>query len=224
MLVGFKEVWQNKSLLLLTMAFSSFIGLYFSLGNVMSSIFNPIGFSPMQISAIGLTMLAFGIIGATLTGWFLDKTNAYKKLLMFLIGISLVTFSLLAHQIIVTRSLTIMICYMAVLGMAMISVLPTSLGLGVELSFPLQPALVNGVMYMFAQALGCAQSLAYSFTMEVDINDYATAEEVTEARQHRIFYLAIVFVVVILFSLVCLIFVKEDLKRLRFNQYKNEEP
>lgn len=42
------------------------------------------------------------------------------------------------------------IFYMVILGMAMISVLPASIGLGVEITFPMQPALVSGVMMMFA--------------------------------------------------------------------------
>jgi len=95
-------------------------------------------------------MLGSGIIGASLTGWFLDKTAAYKKLLLFLLSASLIIFGLLMHQIIATKSFGMILCYMVFLGIAMVSVLPASLGLGVELTFPLQPALVNGVMLMFA--------------------------------------------------------------------------
>mmetsp|Transcript_35234 Transcript_35234/g.46400 ORF Transcript_35234/g.46400 Transcript_35234/m.46400 type:complete len:126 (-) Transcript_35234:124-501(-) len=44
-LVGLKEIWNNKSFCALTITFACFIGLYFSLGNVLSSLFNPIGFN-----------------------------------------------------------------------------------------------------------------------------------------------------------------------------------
>ena len=35
-------------------------------------------------------------------------------------------------------------------GITIISMMPACLGLGIELTFPMSPALVNGVMFMFA--------------------------------------------------------------------------
>ena len=35
-------------------------------------------------------------------------------------------------------------------GITMISMMPACLGLGIELTFPMSPALVNGVMLLFA--------------------------------------------------------------------------
>ena len=40
---GIKEAWKNKSFVLLTVAFSNFVGLYFSLGSFLSNFFNPFG-------------------------------------------------------------------------------------------------------------------------------------------------------------------------------------
>ena len=117
-------------------------------------------------------MLASGFIGVSITGAFLDKTNAYKKLLIFLVMISFAFFGLLLHQFLGACSYGMIIFYMVILGMAMISVLPASIGLGVEITFPMQPALVSGVMMMFAQISGCLQSVVYSAIMDVDANDY----------------------------------------------------
>lgn len=172
--IGLKEICTNKSLLLLTIAFSSYIGLYFSLGNIISSLFTPLGFSPMQIALFALTMLSSGVVGAALTGCFLDRKAQYKKLLIFLMIVTFFTFGLVAHQVMTMKSFSIINIYMLILGMAMISVLPTSLGLGIELTFPLQPALVNGVMLMFAQIMGFVQSIVYSVMMDVDPTDYST--------------------------------------------------
>jgi len=76
---GIKDLCANRSLLLLIICFSSFIGLFFSLGNVMSSMFNPFGQTPSNMAVIGLIMLGSGFVGATVTGIILDKTSAYKK-------------------------------------------------------------------------------------------------------------------------------------------------
>ena len=69
-----RELKANKSLLYLTLAFSSYIGLYFSLGNVVSAVFHPFGFGPLDISMVGIVMLGCGIIGAGLIGVIIDKT------------------------------------------------------------------------------------------------------------------------------------------------------
>ncbi len=81
------------------MAFGSFIGLYFSLGSIMSSLFYPIGFSPKDVATIGLIMLASGVVGAALTGGCLDKTGAYKKTILLYIGCSMILFALLAMEL-----------------------------------------------------------------------------------------------------------------------------
>lgn len=84
-------------MLFLTISFACYIGVYFSLGNILSSLFYPLGFDSMQIACIGVTMLFSGFIGVSLTGVILDKTNAYKKLLIFLVMISFAFFGLLLH-------------------------------------------------------------------------------------------------------------------------------
>ena len=72
----------------------AFIGLFFSLGNIMSSLFSPIGIAPVDVAMIGLIMLGSGVVGAAASGWFLDKTQAYKKLILVLLGFSGVAFAL----------------------------------------------------------------------------------------------------------------------------------
>ena len=76
--------------------FTFLVGLCFSLGNIMSSMFGPIeGVTPFDVAMIGLIMLGSGIIGATLTGWILDKTAAYKKLILVLIAATAISVTLI---------------------------------------------------------------------------------------------------------------------------------
>lgn len=109
------------------------------------------------------------------------------------------------------------IFYMVILGMAMISVLPASIGLGVEITFPMQPALVSGVMMMFAQISGCLQSVVYSAIMDVDANDYPTEQELNDVRHRRIIDTVLISFLFLLITLLGVFCVKEDLKRLRYN-------
>jgi len=218
LLVGLKEIFNNRSLLLLTIAFASFIGLYFSLGNIMSSLFHPIGFGPMEISSIGLTMLSSGVVGAAFTGWILDKTAAYRKLLLFLTLFTGISFGLISFEVFHAQKLSTILMYMTMLGSSMISVLPTSLGLGVELTFPMQPALVNGGMLVFVQLSGCLQSVFYSTLMDTDPSYYDSEEALNAARTRKLKSIMIIFGFISLLSFTLVCFVKEDLKRLRFNQ------
>ena len=78
---GIGVLCKNRSVLLLVIAFSSFIGLFFTLGNVLSSMFNPYALGPPQLAIIGITMLCSGFIGSALTGIILDKTGAYKSMI-----------------------------------------------------------------------------------------------------------------------------------------------
>ena len=145
-----KEAWNNRSLLWLTVGFSTFIGLYFSLGNVMSAMFNPFDITPFEVAVIGLIFLGSGVLGAAMTGMILDKTSAYKLLLIVLSVVAIISMSLVAFSLMTFASNAIMRFLFFWAGLSMVSVLPAALGLGIELTFPLAPPLVNGMMMMFA--------------------------------------------------------------------------
>ena len=177
-----KEAWKNRSLLLLTTGFSTFIGLYFSLGNVMSAMFNPFDTSPFEVAVIGLMMLGSGVLGAAFTGMVLDKTAAYKILLIVFNVVAIISMSSIAYSLVTFASNAIIRFIMFWLGISMVSVLPVALGLGIELTFPLAPPLVNGMMMMFAQINGFIQSFTYSAIMDIDPANYDTAEAVLAER------------------------------------------
>ena len=68
------------------------------------------------------------------------------------------------------------------LGFSMVAVIPSGLGLGIELTFPMQPALVNGMMFLTAHINGAIQSLIYSAIMDIDPLNYDSSEEVLAER------------------------------------------
>ena len=168
-------------------------------------------------------MLGAGVFGAAMTGIILDKTQAYKRLILICIAISMVAFMLIANNLLDggTTAMLRLICF--ILGLVLIPVIPASLGLGIELTFPLQPSLVNGSMYMFAQIQTTLQGLTYSSVMDVDPTDYATATEVNDVRKFRAMLCCGLYLFVILISFGCFVFVKEDLKRLHFKNTTKPE-
>ena len=210
------ELCKNRSLLLLTVGFSTFIGLYFSLGNICSALFSPFNTTPFEVAVIGLIMLGSGIFGAALTGMILDKTAAYKRLLIVLSVITIISTSLFSYSLMTFASNAMIRFFVFWQGISMVSVLPAALGLGIELTFPLAPPLVNGMMMMFAQINSFVQSFTYSAIMDIDPADFDSAEELLAERQIRSKYCLIPILFVLLVAFVCFIFVQEDLKRTRY--------
>ena len=221
-----KEACKNRSLLCLTLGFSTFIGLYFSLGNVMSAMFNPFDITPFEVAVIGLIMLGSGMLGAAVSGMILDKTSAYKILLIICSVIAMIAMCFIAYSMMHFASNAIIRFLMFWLGISMVSVLPAGLGLGIELTFPLAPPLVNGMMMMFAQINGFVQSFTYSAIMDIDPANYDTAEDLLAERQIRSKYCLIPILCVLVIAWICFMFVTEDLKRTRYahdNDFQQEK-
>ena len=63
------------------------------------------------------------------------------------------------------------------LGLSAVAILPASLGLSIELTFPLPPPLVNGVLMMLANISAVLQSLTYSKMMDVDPSEFEGDEK-----------------------------------------------
>ena len=135
---------------------------------------------------IGLIMLVGGVFGAVVSGIILDRTQAYKRLIQVMMLAASIVLGLIYHNILTGGPVGLLYFLVGVLGFAMFSVLPSSLGLGVELTFPMQPALVNGTMMICAQISACLQSLTFSAVLDVDPAHFDTTEELNEKRIGRV--------------------------------------
>ena len=104
-------------------------------------------------------------------------------------------------------------------GIATISFFPTCLSYGAELTFPLQPALVNAFMNFLGQMCTFVITIAASMITDVD---GAETEEIS--HETRLVRQANTMSVVYLFGICCFLtfilsfFVKEDLRRVNYNQ------
>lgn len=104
------------------------------------------------MAIIGVIMLLAGVFGATITGIVLDKTAAFKRLITISILVFLLTFALFCYSVLADCSHILTFVLMFPFGFSLVSIMPASLGLGVELTFPkIEPVLVNGMMLLFAQ-------------------------------------------------------------------------
>lgn len=139
--------------MLIIMSFALMFGFYVALGNLISNIFTPFGMQASEIAMVGLYLLAAGVVGAVSVGAFVDRTGLYKGTTLVL-GFANIVFLTILNQTLyhIDDSKTrfyISACFM---GFTSVAYIPLSLGFSAELTFPLQPALVNGAMILAGQA------------------------------------------------------------------------
>ena len=60
---------------------------------------------------------------------------------------------------------------MVVLGFSSVSIIPLSLSFAAELTFPLQPAMVNGAIILAGQMVAVIQNLIFAFMIDVKTTD-----------------------------------------------------
>ena len=213
----------NSSFLLLTLAFGLIFGSYVGFANLVSNLLDPFGLEPQDIARIGMGLLFSGIIGAVATGLFVDRTGKYKStcLAMAFLTSALV---LCMTWTLKTQVMAAFIALACALGFSAVGYVPVALAFGVELTFPMAAATVNGSMLLLGQAFGFAQSLIVTFISDDRaVDDLLTVEELLTVRQRRsmiaVAYLGLVVFVALWISCA----VKEDLRRLKYIAKTNDK-
>ena len=206
--------------MLLGISFALPFGAFLAIGALMSNLFDPFGFGPGELSTLALLMLGSGILGAVLTGVFIDKTNKYKSTMHFLLFMTM--FSTI--MIIVTLSYyleneSMFLGLFELLGFVSTGFVPLALSYGAELTFPLQPALVNGTLTLLGSVFSFILGLMATYMNTEGKNDHLLSpEELNHVKRQRskavISALAVAAGIAFLLSF-C---IKEDLRRLRYEE------
>lgn len=142
-----KEMLANKNFLLLTIGYALTYGIYCTVGSTISNLLHPFGFSPSEISIAGGSCMLSGVIGALLIGLYVDHTSLYRRTHLILGFMVIVSIFMVAY--VLTHSngeLLPILASTIVFGISGVSFFPVALSYGAELTFPLQPALVNATM------------------------------------------------------------------------------
>ena len=145
-------------------AFIIMWGSYVTLGNVLTPFFNPNGFTPTQISLIGVIFVFSGVVGCYIMGFFIDKTQ--KHLLgIRIITISLGTLYLLANLIIPPGILVLTCVFAFFAGMLNVPILPAAYSYATKQTGNMPPAVVNGLMMSGAQVYCLCSSLVMTYIL-----------------------------------------------------------
>ena len=129
---------KNTSFTLLLVCFAMMFGFYISLGNLISSIFAPFGFSPSEIAQLGLYLLVAGIIGAVIIGAWVDRTGTYKVSTIVIVAANMLFLTSTNWTIYhLEFSKALFMTSTILMGFASVSFIPLALGFAAELTFPL---------------------------------------------------------------------------------------
>ena len=140
---------ENTAFMLLCLSFALMFGFYVSLGNLISSIFSPFGLSPYEISMLGLYLLVAGIIGAVVVGAFVDRTGTYKMTMIVLSLLNTIFLTAVNQTVYhIDNSYTLFLVSLILMGFSSVSYIPLCFSFAAEVTFPLQPALINGAMLL----------------------------------------------------------------------------
>ena len=213
---SFRLMKENNSFMLLTVGFALTFGGYVGFSNLASNLLDPFGLKPSQIAQIGICLLVAGMIGAVIAGIFVDRTAKYKftalsGLTVTFISVLVMTYALHSFNTNLFIGMTF------ILGIGAVGYIPVSLAFGIELTFPMPAATVNGSMFMVAQALGFVLSSIMMVITDNPAEDPSlTAAAYLEKRQTRSKVGFLLFASVVFLSLCFNLGVTENLRRLKY--------
>ena len=100
-----------------------------------------------DIAMTGLYLLGSGVVGAMLVATWVDRSNTYK-ITTIVLGLANVIFLGIMNQTLyhIDEDRTLFLVAACFMGFTSVSYIPLTLSFAAELTFPLQPALVNGAL------------------------------------------------------------------------------
>ena len=210
----------------MALSYAIVYGVYVSIGTAMSNMLNPFGYTPTQISIAGGTCLFAGVIAALAVGCVLDSTARYKLTHVMLSAMTLLsTIIVIPALAFGNSSLISLLIPILLLGISSVSFFPTALSYGAELTFPLQPALVNAAMNFLGQVMAFAMMGTATLITDVDasqLNAIETEDSIKE-RQSSSYTVIAIMITLLLMNMVLSACVREDLRRINYDKMHQSE-
>ena len=171
-----RELRKNTSFMLLTIQHAMTNGCFLTVGALMSNLLHPFGFTPSEIGQLGLVMTLFGVMSAVLMGVIVDKTAQYRRMHLSLM-FSIVITAWLSIYALWTGVTWFIVVSVTLMGICDVGIRPIAFSYGVELTFPIQPALINGVMVIAASTVAFVLQTTVSLMTEERDSDVWLTDE-----------------------------------------------
>lgn len=144
-----KLMAKNKNFILLLIIFSSLYGCYTCLGAVINDICEPYGFGSADAGMFVGIFIVSGLTGSFILSGYLDKYNAYLKILRLVCCMSLIFSTGMVFSL--DSGILWLVCInISFLGFFLLPIIPVSYSFAVELTYPVSEAMSNGLLMLFS--------------------------------------------------------------------------
>jgi len=197
------EVLKIRSYVLLLIIFLGVDGCFIALSDIISELFTAYNYDESDTSLFAGVTVICGVIASMSVGIMLQRTSKYLITIRVVCFCTFMCFILAAIILPLGHFLpTMFTC--GLLGICLVPVIPCSMNFGQELTFPMAPALTNGILLMFGQLGGAV---------------FGILGEVLCSKSP--YYALAMFMTMVGSGCIASIFIVEDLRRTNFAKIKS---
>jgi FLVCR family feline leukemia virus subgroup C receptor-related protein len=181
-------------------------GVYTCLGAIINNLVTAYGFSSVDASMFGAIFIVSGLVGSFVISGFLDKYNAYIKILRIVCFSSLFWGSCLRFTLpLGPKYLIVSAINIGFAGFSIIPIIPVAYSFSVELTYPVSEAMSNGSLMLASQILGVVATIV--------------STKLADANPNMCVYM---FLTMITIGCFATFFIKEDLRRINLGKREQE--
>lgn len=152
---GMKELVSNRNYILLFFSFNFIYGIHGSLGATIASIAAKYGYGVNASSTMCFVYLFGGIFNSFFLGTMLDKYQNFRKLVIIICAISLITCTIHIFAL-PTGNVLFESVAMMLVGASVLPITSISYSFAVELTYPVPETMTNGMMISISLVWGTA--------------------------------------------------------------------
>ncbi|KAI9487228.1 MAG: major facilitator superfamily domain-containing protein [Benjaminiella poitrasii] len=198
-----KTMLKNRNYLLLIFVFSINFAMFASIVAITSSIFTPQGFNDVQVGLASFVRIISGIGGAIIAGRITDWTGQHALILKIAAPMTAVTTVILYLQDLVNTYAFMMVsCFLN--GFFVFLIIPVSLELAAECTFPVSESVSTSVLW------GASQISSFCTTLIMDALRAGPDASPPHHMKHALIYA----IVLSCLGAIPALFLSSDLKRI----------
>ena len=201
-----KKIFTDCNALKLVLCFGLIFGTVNTYGTVIGIMIKPLGYTDNDSSLFGAIFIFGGIIGSGALGAFVEITKKYKFALLIICIWSMIAPLLLAVCL-WTKVIWIVCVAVFILGVEL-AILPIGIDMGVELTFPVAESISTGLLMSCSQVVTIITTYGCDYFLETI--DGPKGSYIAQG----------VLLVTGIVGFASNFFVKEDLKRVKFEKSK----
>jgi hypothetical protein len=149
------------------MCFTFVDGSFIAFGSVLSNLFAPLGFGSSEITIIGIVTVVAGVMSSMGIGGYIQRKHKYRIFLRLSCwGTAIFLFcSLLTFP---SKSLSLVLPNVILVGIFIVPIIPVSMNFSQEITFPMEPTVITGILMMIGQFSGFWFGIIASFLSDIE--------------------------------------------------------